>query len=87
MNLKQQVLPSDIDIEFTNIDYYWHQGQPAFKDAQKSAKKIFISLKLMYGTLFPAKDILKLMSNRLSHLNGISNWTLDLLLGEDLLIE
>ena len=83
MNLKQQVLPSDIDIEFNSIDYYWHQGLTAFKDAQKSAKKIFISLKLMYGTLFPAKYILRMMSDRLSHLNGMSDWKLDLLLGDD----
>jgi hypothetical protein len=83
LNSKQNVLLSDIDIEFNKIDYYWDQGPTVFKDAQKSAKKIFISLKLMYDTLFSAKYILRIMSNRLSHLNGISNWTLDLLLGDD----
>lgn len=83
MDSKQQLLSSDIDIEFNNIDYYWHQGQTSFKDAQKSAKKIFNSLKLMYGTLFPAKYILRIMYNRLSHLNGMSDWKLKILLGDD----
>ena len=82
MNLQQQLL--EINIEFNKFDYCWHQGQTAFKDAQKSAKKIFKLLKLMNGTLFSTKEILKIMANRLSYLNKMSNWKLNILLGEDL---
>ena len=82
MNLEQQLLPSNIDIEFIKIDYYWHQGKTAFKDAQKSAKKIFTLLKLMNES-FSNKYILRIMSNRLSHLNGMSDWKLKNLLGKD----
>ena len=84
MSQQRLLLFFQIDKEFKTIDYCWHQGQTAFKDAQKSAKKIFKLLKLMNGTLFSTRDILKIMGNRLSHLNGISDWKLKILLGDDL---
>lgn len=71
---QQQPLPSELDIEFNNIDLCWHQGQTAFKDAQQSAKKIFTLLKIQYGSSFPTKHIVEKMMNQLAHLNGISNW-------------
>lgn len=86
MYLQQQFLPINVNLEFNNIDYYWHQGKTAFKDAQQSAKKIFKLLKLM-DRGFSDKYILRIMSNRLSHLNGMSDWKLKILIGDDLLIE
>ena len=84
---QQQLLLSEIDKEFDNIDYCWHQGQTAFKDAQKSSKKIFTLLKMQYGSSFPTKHIVEKMMNKLGHLNGISNWKIRNLLRDDFLIE
>jgi len=86
MNSRQQLLPSNIELEFNNFDYYWSLGQTTFKDAQQSAKIIFKLLKLMNGTL-STKQIIRIISNRLSHLNGMSDWKLKILLGDGLLIE
>jgi hypothetical protein len=82
LNLQQQLL--EIDKEFNNIEHCWHQGQTAFKEAQKSAKKIFKLLKLMKGSLYSTKEILKIMTKRLLHLNKMSDWKLKILLGENL---
>ena len=84
MNLQRQNLLLEIDEQFDNIDYCWHQGPTAFKEAQKSAKKIFKLLKLMKGSLYSTREILKIMTKRLSHLNKMSDWKLKILLGEDL---
>ena len=78
---------SELDIELNKIDLYWHQGQTAFKDAQKSSKKIFTLLKMQYGSSFPTKHIVEKMMNQLGHLNGISNWKIRNLLRDDFLIE
>jgi hypothetical protein len=88
MNPQQQPFPSELDIELNKIDLYWHQGQTAFKDAQKSFKKIFTLLKMQYGSSFSTKHIVeKMMMNKLGHLNGISNWKIRNLLRDDFLIE
>jgi len=76
----------DLESEIKNFDYYWHQGQTAFEDAQKSAKKIFTLLKMQYGSSFPTKHIVEKMTNKLGHLNGISNWKIRNLLRDDFLI-
>jgi hypothetical protein len=81
---QQQLLLSEINKEINNIDYCWHQGPTAFEEAQKSAKKVFELLKLMKGSLYSTKEILKIMIKRLSHLNKMSYWKLKILLGEDL---
>jgi hypothetical protein len=83
LNSKQQLLPSELDIEFKNMDFFWHQGQIAFKDAQKSAKKIFTLLKWNYGTLYSNKYVLQKMVTRLSYLNWMSYWKLKFLLRDD----
>jgi hypothetical protein len=83
----QQPFPSDLEIELNKIDIFWHQGQTAFKDAQKSAKKIFTLLKMRYGSSFSTKHIVEKMTNQLMHLNGISNWKIRNLLRDDDLIE
>ena len=87
MNSQQQHLLLEIDKEFKNFEYCWHQGQTAFKDAQKSAKKIFILLKMQYGSSFPTKHIVEKMRNKLGHLNGISDYKIRNLLRDDFLIE
>jgi hypothetical protein len=84
----QQPFPSsELDIELNKIDSCWHQGETAFKDAQKSAKKIFILLKMQYGSSFPTKHIVEKMRNKLGHLNGISDYEIRNLLRDDFLIE
>jgi len=82
-------LPSNIDLEseIKNFDYCWHQGATSFKEAQKSANKIFTLLKMQYGSSFPTKHIVEKMMNKLGHLNGISNWKIRNLLRDDFLIE
>jgi hypothetical protein len=87
MSSKQQLLSSEIEIEFNNIDYCWHQGQTGFKDAQKSSKKILTLLKMQYGSSFPTKHIIEKMMNQLGHLNGISNWKIRNLIRDEDLIE
>jgi hypothetical protein len=77
--------PSELEIELKKIDLCWHQGQTAFKDAQKSSKKIFTLLKMQYGSSFPTKHIVEKMMNQLGHLNGISNWKIRNLLRDDLI--
>lgn len=85
MNSQRQFLLQEIDNEFNNIDYCWYQGQTAFKEAQKSAKKIFTLLKIQHGSSFSTKNIVEKMMNKLGHLNGISNWKIRNLLRDDLI--
>ena len=85
MNLQQLLL--EINQEIINIEYCWHQGQTAFKEAQKSAKKIFTLLKMQYGSSFTTKRIVEKMMTKLGHLNGISKWKIRNLLRDDFLIE
>lgn len=82
-NSEQQILSSEIDKEVINFEYLWHQGPSGLKDAQESAKKIFMLLKIKYGNLFSSKDIFKKMINRLGHLNNISDSKIKTLLGCD----
>lgn len=83
MNNLQQLLLLEIDKEFDNIDYCWHQGPTSFKEAQKSAKKIFTLLKMQYGFSLPTKRIVEKMMKKLGHLNGISKWKIRNLLRDD----
>lgn len=87
MNLQQQPFSSELDIELNNIDVCWYQGQTAFKDAQKSSKKIFTLLKMQYGYSFPTKHIVEKMMKELGHLDGMSNRKIRNLLGDDFLNE
>jgi hypothetical protein len=87
MDSQQQHLPSEVELAFHNIDYCWHQGQPAFTDAQKSAKKIFTLLVRKYGSLYSNKYILGKMANKLFYLNGMSYWKLKNLLRDEVLSE
>jgi len=82
-------LPSNIDLEseIKNFDYCWLQGATSFKEAQKSANKIFTLLKMQYGSSFPTKHTVEKMMIKLGHLNGISNWKIRKLLRDDFLIE
>ena len=82
-------LPSNIDLasEIKNFDHCWHQGATAFQEGQKSAKRIFILLKMQYGSSFPTKHIVEKMRNKLGHLNGISDYKIRNLLRDDFLIE
>ena len=84
---QQQSFSSELEIELNKIDLCWHQGQTAFKDAQKSFKKIFTLLKMHYGSSLPTKHIVEKMRNKLGHLNGISDWKIRNLLRDDFLIE
>jgi hypothetical protein len=79
----QRPSPSELEIELNTIDLCWHQGQTAFKDAQKSSKKIFTLLKMQYGSSFSTKHIVEKMMNKLGHLNGISDWKIRNLLRDD----
>ena len=83
MSSKQEFLSSEIDTEIKNFEFCWHQGQTAFQDGQRSAKKIFTLLKVNYGSLFSNNDIVKKMMNRLGHLNGISIWKLTNFIRDD----
>jgi hypothetical protein len=74
----------DIELEIQTFEYCWYQGPSAFKEGQRSLKKIFKLLILMYGSLCTTKYILKIMSNQLSHLNGMSCWKLKVLIGNDM---
>ena len=82
-NPQQRPFPSELEIELNKIDLCWHQGQTAFKDAQKSSKKIFTFLKMQYGSSFPTKHIVEKMMNQLGHLNRISKWKIRNLLRDD----
>lgn len=75
----------ETDSEFTNFEYFWYQGDKAFKNGVKSIEKIFKLLKSTYGSFSP-KDILQIMYLRLCHLNGMSYWKLKIYL-EMILIE
>ena len=77
MSSRQEFLSSEIDIEIKNFEYYWYQGQTAFKEGQQSVLKIAELLKLNHGSSLSAKDILKIMMIKLWHLNGISMWKLN----------
>lgn len=59
-------LPSNIDLELKikHFQHCWDQGQTAFKEAQKSAKKIFTLLNMMKGSLYSTREILKIMTKR-----------------------
>ena len=85
-NPQQRPFPSELEIELNKIDLCWHQGQTAFKEGQKSFKKIFTLLKIQYGSSFSTIHIVeKVMMNKLGHLNGISNWKIRNLLRDDLI--
>jgi hypothetical protein len=85
MNPQQTQFPSELEIELNKFDICWHQGQPAFKDAQQSAKKIFTLLKMQYGSSFPTKHIVEKMMCQLGHLNSMSNWKIKILLRDELI--
>ncbi|HZB17454.1 MAG TPA: hypothetical protein VE445_09840 [Nitrososphaeraceae archaeon] len=87
MNNLQQLLLLEIDKEIKNFEFFWEQGQTAFKDGRNSAKKIFTLLKMQYGSAFPTKHIVEKMMNKLRHLNGISDYKIRNLLRDDFLIE
>jgi hypothetical protein len=78
----QRPFPSELEIELNKIDLCWHQGQTAFKEGQKSIRKIAEMLKLSYGSSFSTKYIIKKMMKLLGHLNGMSDCKLKLYLDD-----
>ena len=87
MNNLQQLLLLEIDKEIKNFEFFWEQGQTAFKDGRNSAKKIEKLLKLSCGSSLSTKSIVIRMMRHLGHINGISDYKIRNLLRDDFLIE
>ena len=66
----------NLELEIKKFQHCWEQGQIAFHEGQRSAKKIADLLKVSYGSSFSTKYIIKKMMILLGHLNGISDYKL-----------